>query len=75
MPQFQHPGRQVARQKSIARSTFDVERSTFAEMPRPFLVAFLVYGSLALLSGCASTTTTTVGVTTNEAPRFHETGR
>gem|GEM_PF-5501130 len=44
-------------------------------MPRPFLVAFLVYGSLALLSGCASTTTTTVGVTTNEAPRFHETGR
>jgi hypothetical protein len=48
------------------------------QMPRPFLiplVTLLVLFSVAFLNGCASTTTTTVGVTTNEAPPFHELGR
>jgi hypothetical protein len=58
-----------------SRSTFDTRRSTFAEMPRLFFVAVLAFTTFAILSGCASTTTTTVGVTTNEAPRFHEVGR
>jgi uncharacterized protein YceK len=41
---------------------------------RPVPVALLLLFSV-LLSGCASTANTTVGVTTNEAPRFHEIGR
>ncbi|HWM25757.1 MAG TPA: hypothetical protein VNP98_13120 [Chthoniobacterales bacterium] len=48
-------------------------------MPRSFpaalAVALLVFFSLAFLSSCASTTTTTVGVTTNEAPPYPELGR
>jgi hypothetical protein len=75
MHQFQHPGRHVARQKSIPRSTFDLWRSTFAEMLRHFLIPLLGLFSLAFMGSCASTTKTTVGVTTNEAPRFHEVGR
>jgi hypothetical protein len=58
-----------------SRSTFDTARSTFAEMPRLFFVAVLAFSTFAILSGCASTTTTTVGITTNEAPRFHEAAR
>jgi hypothetical protein len=75
MPQFQHPGLAVASQKSIPVRHSTFERSTFVEMPRPFLLTLLVFSSLAILSGCASTTTTTVGVTTNEAPPFHDVGR
>jgi hypothetical protein len=35
---------------------------------------FLALG-LACLSGCAAPTTTTVGVTTNQAPKFQDLGR
>jgi uncharacterized lipoprotein YajG len=43
-----------------------------------FVSAMLVLGALAFLNGCTatkSTTTTTVGVTTNQAPKFQELGR
>jgi len=43
-----------------------------------FVSAMLVLGALAFLIGCTttkSTTTTTIGVTTNQAPKFQELGR
>jgi hypothetical protein len=56
---------------------FDVRHLPFDVrlMHRPFLITLVVLFSLVFLNGCASTTTTTVGVTTNEAPKVHELGR
>jgi hypothetical protein len=52
---------------------FDIRPRSW-RVPRPVLVALLLLFAV-LLSGCAATATTTAGVTTNEAPRFHEIGR
>jgi len=58
------------RQRCYCHSIFVIRRS---RVPRLVLVALLLLLSV-LWGGCAATTTT-VGVTSNEAPRFHEIGR
>jgi hypothetical protein len=50
-------------------------RLKFAIRLSLFVIPILALLCLAFLSGCATTTTTTVGVTTNEAPKFQELGR
>jgi hypothetical protein len=54
---------------------FMVTRSGCPQPLSAFFRSLLALSLLAVLSGCANTTTTSVGVTTNQAPKFQELGR
>ena len=64
-------------QPTLRHFRFVIRPSSFEICPmRASLpVTFVVLSALLFLGGCATPATTTVGVTTNEAPRFHEIGR
>jgi hypothetical protein len=63
------------RQRRHCYSTFHIWVRLLFGMPRHFPIPLALLFSFAFLNGCASTTTTTVGVTTNDAPKVHELGR